>query len=397
MTYPRPFRFSILAAVIFALLPGSGRPHVPDSDRPFTTLDAAVEAGINRRVYPGAVLVVGRSDTILHARGFGQLAWSGGRRMPRPDSTLYDLASLTKVVATTSGAMILVNRGELDLDAPVGQYLSQFNRPSQRGITVRMLLDHTSGLKPYAPFFRHAAGRQSVVDMVLREEPDRTPGVRAVYSDINAMILGFVIEKITGETLDRFVAREVFGPLGMKQTRFLPPSSWKNRIAAGYMNGRTAVAGVVQDMNSRVLGGVAGHAGLFATGTDLARYAQWWLRNGRVEGTALVSEQTMATFLSRRSQAGTRLLGWDSPEPGLENPGTFGTLLSDESFGHTGWTGTQIWVDPGKDLFVILLTNRSLNARVNRSIRQLRSIRGQVADAAVRAAEAICGGEHYTC
>jgi serine-type D-Ala-D-Ala carboxypeptidase len=150
-------------------------------------------------------------------------------------------------------------------------------------------------------------------------------------------------------------------------------------------------------MNSRILGGVAGHAGLFATGADLARYAQWWLKSGRSDSTALVSQHTIATFLSHRAEAGTRLLGWDSPEPGLENPGTFGSLLSGASFGHTGWTGTQIWIDPGKDLFVVLLTNRSLNSRVNTSIRQLRSIRGQVADAAVRASDAVCASEHYTC
>jgi CubicO group peptidase (beta-lactamase class C family) len=206
-------RLPVLATAVLTLLPGAVPSDHSNPARPFNTLDAAVEAGINRRVYPGAVIIVGRSDTILHARGFGQLAWSGTRGTPRPDSTLYDLASLTKVVATTSAAMVLVDRGDLDLDAPVRHYLPQFNRPSQGAITVRMLLDHTSGLRPYAPFFRHAAGRQSVVDMVLREEPDRTPGVSAVYSDINAMILGFVVEKITGETLDRFVTHEVFSLL----------------------------------------------------------------------------------------------------------------------------------------------------------------------------------------
>ncbi|MEO8294011.1 MAG: serine hydrolase domain-containing protein [Gemmatimonadota bacterium] len=365
--------------------------------RPFNSLDSAVTAGINHRVYPGAVIIVGRSDTILHARGFGRLAWSGGRGSPRPDSTLYDLASLTKVVATTSAAMLLVDRGKLDLDAPVVRYLPRFSRSTQRLITVRMLLDHTSGLRPYVPFFRHAAGHESVVEMVLQEEPLRTPGSSAVYSDINAILLGFIVESITGETLDRFVTREVFSPLGMKQTRFLPPGSWRPRIAAGYMSGRVAVAGVVQDMNSRILGGVAGHAGLFATGSDLARYAQWWLRNGRSDTTTLVSPTTMETFLEHRAEAGTRLLGWDSPDPGLENPGTFGSLLSGDSFGHTGWTGTQIWIDRDKDLFVILLTNRSLNTRVNTSLRQLRTIRGQVADAAVRAARAVCAGQAYTC
>lgn len=377
------------------LLPGL--PAVPSEVRPFSSLDSAITAGINRHIYPGAIVVVGRSDTILHARGFGRLSWNGPRVTPRPDSTLYDLASLTKVVATTSAAMVLVDRGALSLDAPVARYLPRFNRPGQQGITVRMLLDHTSGLRPYASFFKQAVGRENVIALVMREEPGRTPGASAVYSDINAILLGLVVESITGETLDRFVTREVFQPLGMRQTRFLPPPSTRRRIAAGYMDGRKPVAGVVQDMNARSLGGVAGHAGLFSTGQDLARFAQWWLHQGRSASAALVSPETIQTFLSHRDQAGTRLLGWDSPEQGRETPGVFGNQLSETAYGHTGWTGTQIWVDPAKDLFVVLLTNRSLNPRVNFSIRQLRAIRSQVADAAVRALNAECGSDHYTC
>lgn len=385
--------FFVLA---FGLLPVAGV-QMPAPLRPYSSLDSAITAGINRHIYPGAVVIVGRSDTILHARGFGRLAWTGSRGTPRPDSTLYDLASLTKVVATTSAALVLADRGALSLDAPVSRYLPRFNLPGQREITVRMLLDHTSGLRPYASFFKQTAGRENVISLVLREEPTRQPGISAEYSDINAILLGLVVESISGETLDRFVTREVFLPLGMRQTRFLPSPSLRRRIAAGYMNGRTAVAGVVQDMNARSLGGVAGHAGLFSTGLDLAHFAQWWLHQGRTDSTALVSPATIHSFLAHRDQAGTRLLGWDSPEQGRETPGVFGNQLSDEAYGHTGWTGTQIWVDPAKDLFVVLLTNRSLNPRVNFSIRQLRTIRSRVADAAVRALNAECGLEHYTC
>ncbi|MEO8202048.1 MAG: serine hydrolase domain-containing protein, partial [Gemmatimonadota bacterium] len=348
-------------------------------------------------IYPGAVVIVGRSDTILHARGFGRLSWSGRGGTPRPDSTLYDLASLTKVVATTSAALVLADRNALDLDAPVARYLPGFHRASQAAITVRMLLDHTSGLRPYASFFKRATGRTNVIALILQEEPGRIPGTSAVYSDINAILLGLVVESVSGETLDRFVAREVFQPLGMRQTRFLPPPSIRNRIAAGYMNGRVPVSGVVQDMNARSLGGVSGHAGLFSSGLDLARFAQWWLHQGMTDSTALVSAGTIQAFLAHRNEAGTRLLGWDSPEQGREHPGVFGNLLSDAAYGHTGWTGTQIWVDPAKDLFVILLTNRSLNPRVNYSIRQLRTIRSQVANAAVRAASPECGHVQYTC
>jgi CubicO group peptidase (beta-lactamase class C family) len=365
----------------------------PPRPRPspvFAALDSAIAAGIRRGIYPGAVVVVGRADTILHARGFGRLSWSKGARLPRPDSTLYDLASLTKVVATTSAALVLVDRGELDIDAPVSHYLPEFSLPSQRRISVRMLLDHTSGLRPYADYFKLSRTRQGVVALLMQEEPRREPGDSAVYSDLNAMLLGLVIESITGESLNRFVTHEVFQPLDMIQTGFLPPASRRSRIAPGYRDGHRLVAGVVQDMNARSLGGVSGHAGLFGTGRDLARYAQWWLHQGTAAGSSLVASSTMRQFLEHHSRSGARLLGWDSPDLSAESPGVFGSLLSPQAYGHTGWTGTQIWIDPDKNLFVVLLTNRSLNPRVTRSIRQLRSVRAQVADAAVAGARVSC-------
>jgi CubicO group peptidase (beta-lactamase class C family) len=389
---PRP---SVLMLALGLLLFPAAR--LDPAPKAFADLDAVIASGVSRGIYPGAVVIVGRQNSILHARGFGRFSWSGGSRFPNPDSTLYDLASLTKVVATTSAAMLLVDRGRLALDSPVSTYLPRFNRPSQRAITIRMLLDHTSGLKPYVEFYKRSRTRSGIVSLVFREEPIRVPGESAVYSDINAMLLGLVVEGITGESLDRFVRRELFLPLGMTETGFNPSASARRRAAPSYADRRTTIAGVVHDRNARDLGGVAGHAGLFSTAADLARFAQWWLAAGRANGTPLVAPSVVHSFLEHRDASGTRLLGWDSPDPDVEGGSVFGSLLSGSAYGHTGWTGTQIWVDPEKDLFVVLLTNRSLNPRVGRSLRDLRVVRAQVADAAVTGAFTACQSQHSTC
>lgn len=393
---PTGGRLPVLGLAIGLLfLPAGRSAHPPKA---FADLDAAIAGGITRGVYPGAVVIVGRSTGILHARGFGHLSWSSSSRQPSPDSTLYDLASLTKVVATTSAAMLLVDRGRLDLDRPVSAYLRRFSRPAQQGITVKMLLDHTSGLKPYVEFYKRSTTPAGMASLILREEPVRTPGISAVYSDINAMLLSMVIESITGESLDRFVRREVFGPLGMGETGFNPSPSRRRRAAPSYADRHRTVAGLVHDRNARDLGGVAGHAGLFSTASDLARYAQWWLREGTTpSGGTLVAPAVLRSFLTRNPASGTRLLGWDSPDPEVEGGSVFGSMLSAAAYGHTGWTGTQVWVDPEKDLFVVLLTNRSLNPRVGRSLRDLRLVRAQVADAAVTGAFTACQSQHSTC
>jgi CubicO group peptidase (beta-lactamase class C family) len=294
--------------------------------------------------------------------------------------------------------MLLVDRGLLELDRPVSHYLPRFSRTGQQGITVRMLLDHTSGLKPYVEFYKRSSTRAGIISQILREEPVRPPGVEAVYSDINALLLAMVIESITGESLDRFARRELFVPLGMSETGFTPSGSRQRRAAPSYADRHRTIAGVVHDRNARDLGGVAGHAGLFSTASDLARFAQWWLKEGETaSGRQLVAASVLRSFLDHNPASGTRLLGWDSPDPGVEGGSVFGSLLSSSAYGHTGWTGTQVWVDPEKDLFVVLLTNRSLNPRVGRSLRDLRLVRAQVADAAVTGAFTACQSQRSTC
>ncbi len=357
----------------------------PARGQSFADLDDAVRDGIRKGIYPGAVVVVGRRDTLLYARGYGHFTWNAASPVPSPDSTIWDVASITKVVSTTSVAMRLVDRRKLDLDAPVRRYLPRFSGGPKNQVTVRMLLDHTSGLKSYVPFYVKARGsRARAIDLLYAQPLVRAPGDSAEYSDLNALFMGLVVEKVTGEPLDRLAAREVFRPLGMTQTMYRPPSSLKSRIApSGVWRGHP-VPGDVNDQNAVAMGGVAGHAGVFSTGTDLARYAQAWLRSGVGPKGPWVRPETIRRFLVKGARSGSRLLGWDTPEAKPDEPSVFGSLISEAAYGHTGFTGTELWVDPARDLFLVFLTNRAFDPRVRESIKDLKVVRAALSDATVR-------------
>ncbi len=357
----------------------------PARGQSFADLDDAVRDGIRKGIYPGAVVVVGRRDTLLYARGYGHFTWNAASPVPSPDSTIWDVASITKVVSTTSVAMRLVDRRKLDLDAPVRRYLPRFSGGPKNQVTVRMLLDHTSGLKSYVPFYVKARGsRARAIDLLYAQPLVRAPGDSAEYSDLNALFMGLVVEKVTGEPLDRLAAREVFRPLGMTQTMYRPPSSLKSRIApSGVWRGHP-VPGDVNDQNAVAMGGVAGHAGVFSTGTDLARYAQAWLRSGVGPKGPWVRPETIRRFLVKGARSGSRLLGWDTPEAKPDEPSVFGSLISEAAYGHTGFTGTELWVDPARDLFLVFLTNRAFDPRVRESIKELKVVRAALSDATVR-------------
>jgi CubicO group peptidase (beta-lactamase class C family) len=352
----------------------------------FGAADAAVRSGITQGIYPGAVLVVGRRDTVLYAQGYGHLTWRESSPAASPDSTLWDLASLSKVVGTTGAIMLLVERGQVALDTPVVRYLPRFTGGRKPEVTVRMLLNHTSGLRSYVEFFRLAPSRDSAISLLYGEPLHRVPGTFAEYSDLNALLLGLLIERVTGESLDAFVTREVFAPLGMLQTRYRPGRQLLHRIApTGQWRGRPS-AGEVNDQNAVRFGGAAGHAGVFSTGTDLSRFARMWLGEGMLDSRRLVPAELVRTFLSHSPGSGTRLLGWDTPDPHPRGQSPYGTLLGPTAYGHTGWTGTLLWIDPDKNLFLVFLTNRSYAPRVGHSISRLRQLRSTLADAVVRAA-----------
>jgi CubicO group peptidase (beta-lactamase class C family) len=248
--------------------------------------------------------------------------------------------------------MRLVDQRKLDLDAPVRRYLPRFSGGPKDQVTVRMLLDHTSGLKSYIPFYQKARGsRARAIDLLYAQPLVRAPGDSAEYSDLNALFLGLVLEKVSGLPLDQLAKREVFGPLGMTQTRYRPSRALKRRIVpSGMWRGRP-VPGDVNDQNAVAMGGVAGHAGVFSTGMDLARYATVWLRSGAGPKGQWVQPETMRRFLTKGANSGPRLLGWDTPEFKPDEPSVFGTLISDAGYGHTGFTGTELWIDPTHDLY----------------------------------------------
>jgi CubicO group peptidase (beta-lactamase class C family) len=212
----------------------------------------------------------------------------------------------------------------------------------------------------------------------------RPPGDSAAYSDLNAMLLGLVIESASRTSLDRFADVEVFNPLGMEQTRYLVPARLKRRtVPSGIWRGEP-VPGDVNDQNAAAFGGVAGHAGVFSTGMDLARFAQVWLRDGMGPDGPWVGPATMRQFLTRGARSGTRLLGWDSPELNGEEPSIYGTLISQSAYGHTGFTGTELWIDPTHDLFLVFLTNRTFDPKAQDSLKGLKALRTEMSDAAIR-------------
>jgi len=380
----------VVVGLLLLALQGAGSPAAFSAG----TFDPLVEDGIRRGAYPGAALIVGRRDTVLFAKGYGHLTWSPSSPAVDPESTLYDLASLTKVVATTTSLMLLVERGQVRLDEPVATYIAELKQSQTAGITVRQLLTHTSGLRADIPDQELKAIRDSAALMarVLRETPRVPPGTRVIYSDLNAILLGDVVRRVTGESFDAFVAREVFDPLGLHQTMFRPPSRLRARIAPTAVWRGHPVAGTVNDGSAFRLRGVSGNAGVFSTAADVARFAQFVLRGGTSgDGRRLLREKTVQLFTSKATAfaAGTeaRALGWQAMPTG-ESVSSAGTLFGPRSYGHTGWTGTSLWIDPDRGLFVVLLTNRAYVPRARRPFTLLKQVRSGVADAAARASDA---------
>lgn len=365
----------------------------PDPAQSFAQIDQLAEAGTRQRIYPGAVVVIGRRDSILYARGYGHFTWSPRSPVPTPDSTYWDIASITKVVGTASAVMRLVDAGRIDLDAPVRRYLPRFTGGLKDQVTIRMLLDHTSGLRSYAAFFKQTRSRDRAVELLYSERLVRRPGDQPLYSDLNAILLGVVVESVAGMPLDRFVHREVFDPLGLNQMTYRPPPSIHRRTVPTALWRGHPVQGQVNDPNAALFGGAAGHAGIFSTGMDLARYAQVWLRAGAGPHGQWVSQATIKRFLTPSSNSGPRLLGWDTPELDKDEPSLFGTLISDAAYGHTGFTGTELWIDPTRDLFLVFLTNRTFDPKVRNSAHSLRAIRTELSDAAIRLVPHSCQQE----
>ena len=342
-------------------------------------IDRAVKQGLAAGGFPGAAVIVGREGAIVWEKGYGSTDWGFGLPTVDARSTIYDLASLTKVLATSAAAMVLYDRGKLKLDTPVGRYLPEFRRGDKARVTVRDLLTHRSGL-PAGRDLRAARTARQARKLVLETPLEAPPGAHTQYSDVGADVLGFVIEAITGERLDRFVSRTIYRRLGLRNTLFLPGRDRRARIAPteNYPPRGYPLRGEVHDEAAYELGGVSGHAGLFATASDLAVFAQMMLNGGTYKGVRIVSDTTVARFTGRT--AGSRALGWDTCIGG----GSCGFYLGSRAYGHTGYTGTSLWIDPDRQTFVIVLTNwvhAAPSARVA-PIAVLADVRSDIADIA---------------
>jgi serine-type D-Ala-D-Ala carboxypeptidase len=343
----RPLHFFTLAAFLSgsaavardASLPRVAPESAGMSASRLAMIDDVVYRGIRAGGFPGAAVIVARHGGIVWERGYGTLDWRSGVAVD-PERTMYDLASLTKVVATTAAAMVLVDQGKLRLDERVTRYLPAFTGGAKGQVTIRDLLTHRSGL----PAGRDVSTRSAVLATSLV----RAPGSEYEYSDLGMDVMGFAIERVTHQPLDRFVRRAVYAPLGMRSTMFRPEPSLRSRIAP---TEQPVERGEVHDPTARALGGVAGHAGLFSTASDLAVFAQLMLDGGLAGRTRLFADSVAHAFT--KPGPGWRGLGWQT----CPGDGSCGQYLSSRAFGHTGFTGTSMWIDPERDLVVIVLTN----------------------------------------
>ncbi|HSF41228.1 MAG TPA: serine hydrolase domain-containing protein [Thermoanaerobaculia bacterium] len=373
----------VLTGLFFAALLATGCQTAParEQSAALEDVDRLLESFRERGAFPGGVLAAGHRGTLAHLHAFGRLTYDADAP-PVSAGTLYDLASLTKVVATTTMAMILVDEGRLDLDQPVRELLPGFTGPGKEAVTVRHLLTHSSGLPAVAPLYQEIRERAAYLERIQAMALEFPPGSRSTYSDLGIILLGEILERTAGQPLDAFVRERVLEPLGMRDTLFRLPVELRPRIAPTEVDpwrGRL-IQGEVHDENAFAMGGVAPHAGLFGTAGDLARFAQMLLDGGTFEGRRIVSPETVELFTRRAGIPGSdRALGWDTKSA---EGSSAGTLFSSRSFGHTGFTGTSIWIDPERELFVILLTNRVHPTRENNLIRE---VRPAVADAVVRA------------
>jgi serine-type D-Ala-D-Ala carboxypeptidase len=339
-------------------------------DEQFHRAFALLRSGIAQGAFPGVALAVAHQGKLIANKGLGHFTYDPSSPSVAPQ-TVYDLASVTKVIATTAACMMLYDRGRLKLDQPLVELLPAFagNDPRRPQVTLRMLLAHSSGLPAYVKLFQTAHNKEELVRQALEVPLTAEPGTRAEYSDIGFILLGEALERITAEPLDRFCRREIFSRLSLPGLTFNPPPDWKPLIPPTEDDHRfrnRVIQGEVNDENAFVMGGVAGHAGCFSTALDVSVFAQWMLQGG----TPLVQPETLAIFTRREEfPLGTsRALGWDTPS----QPSQSGKYFSSRSYGHLGYTGTSLWIDPDRQLSVTLLTNRTWPDRGSQLIKQIR-------------------------
>jgi CubicO group peptidase (beta-lactamase class C family) len=339
-------------------------------------MDAAIERAIADKKCPGGVLWVERNGVAYH-RAFGSRALVPVRE-PMTEETIFDAASLTKVAACTAAVMLLVERGLVKLDEPVQTYIPEFKGDGKEAITVRQLLTHTSGLRPDIETGSDWKGQGTAIEKACAEKLQSKPGTAFKYSDINFFLLGEIVQRVSRTPLEVFVQREIYGPLKMADTGFLPPKEKLSRVAPTEVVDGKPWRGVVHDPTARKMGGVAGHAGLFTTASDLARYARMLINLGELDGARIFKPETVKLMTRVQTPpdiSARRGLGWDIDSA---YSGPRGDFFPIGSYGHTGWTGASLWIDPFSKTFVIFLSNRN-HPTENGSVIALRHTLGTLA------------------
>ena len=322
-------------------------------DSRLAVLDPVINEAIAQQQIPGAVLIVGHDGQVAYRKAYGSRAIEPRREAMTLD-TVFDCASMTKVLATTPAIMQLWEQGKVRMNDPVAKYLPEFGQNGKQDITIRQLLVHYSGLAPDLDLTKPWEGKETAYRMAFEGAPQWAPGAAFIYSDINFEVLGALVDRLSGESLDQYAAKHIFGSLGMKETRFLPPPSWASRIAPTEEDeNHHILRGVVHDPTARRMGGVAGHAGVFSTADDLALFAQALLDGGR----GVLTPATIAKMTAPQqpvNETAVRGFGWDIDSPLSTNRGE---LLPVGGYGHTGFTGTSLWIDPATKTYIVLLTN----------------------------------------
>ncbi|MDD3807168.1 MAG: serine hydrolase [Candidatus Marinimicrobia bacterium] len=330
-------------------------------DVTFNEVDKIIEAAISDSAWPGAVLVVGNRDGIIYEKAYGYHTYQKEEKTKSDD--IFDLASITKVMATTPAVMKLYEEDKISLDDPIVKYIPEFTGSTETAtlmkelVSIRHLLTHTSGLPAYKSFYYEKETPESILSSILKTDLDTFPGVRYEYSCLGFITLGEMVKRVSGLPLNEYVEKNIYTPLGMNNTCYLPPEEWRDRIVPTEYSEKENgfIRGHVHDEIAAGLGGVSGNAGLFSTGNDMAIYAEMFLNKGTYKGTQIFNPETVELFTKRANLllGNSRCLGWDSPQ----GEASAGVYASPNSFGHTGFTGTTMWIDPDNNLYVILLTN----------------------------------------
>lgn len=344
-------------------------------------VDSVITAAIRDSAFPAAQVCVVKEGVVAFNKAFGRFTYDASSPQTSLQS-LFDIASLTKVIATTSAFMKLYDDGKISLDDKVGKFIPQFTQGKKSGITLRHLLTHTSGLPPFRQLWKICPDAGYAFDTVCATALVASPGDTSIYSDLGFIVLGRVVEKVSQMPLHNFMGQNFFLPLGMLRTMFSPPQVALDEVAPTEYDSlwrKRLIQGTVHDENAAFGVKISGHAGLFSTAHDLAIMVQMLMNGGTYEGKRYLDSSTITMFTKKQSEKSSSALGWDTKSP---MGSSAGNLFSPNSFGHTGFTGTSIWADPERNLFVILLTNHVYPTRANGKIFKIRPV---VHDAVIEA------------